>query len=84
MTGFGLSERYYPDTNRVVARLFGFSIEYRRGETAMIRADYLVATVPRTDAAEASYPVMMAYWLPDPQPFAMYGYRGYKSGRIFW
>jgi len=50
----------------------------------MIRADYLVATVPRTDAAEASYPVMMAYWLPDPQPFAMYGYRGYKSGRIFF
>jgi len=49
----------------------------------MIRADYLVVTVPRTEAAEAAYPVMVAYWLPDPQPFALYGYRGYKSGKVF-
>jgi hypothetical protein len=49
----------------------------------MLRADYLVVTVPCTEAAEASYPVMIAYWLPDPQPFALYGYRGYKSGKIF-
>jgi hypothetical protein len=49
----------------------------------MLRADYLVATVPRTEAAEASYPVMVAYWLPDPKPFALYGYRGYKSGKVF-
>jgi hypothetical protein len=49
----------------------------------MLRADYLVVTVPRTDAAEASYPVITSYWLPDPQPFALYGYKGYKSGKIF-
>jgi hypothetical protein len=49
----------------------------------MLRADYLVVTVPRTGVAEASYPVMIAYWLPDPQPWAMYGFRGYKSGKVF-
>jgi len=49
----------------------------------MIRADYLVVTVPCTDAAEALYPVMVWYWLPDPQPFALYGYRGYRSGKVF-
>jgi hypothetical protein len=49
----------------------------------MIRADYLVVTVPLTDAAEAVYPVMVWYWLPDPQPFALYGYRGYRSGKVF-
>ena len=49
----------------------------------MLRADYLVVTVPRTEAAEAAYPVMVAYWLPDPQPFALYGFRGYRSGKVF-
>jgi len=49
----------------------------------MLRADYLVVTVPRSEAAEAAYPVMVAYWLPDPQPFALYGYRGYRSGKVF-
>jgi len=49
----------------------------------MIRADYLVATVPLTKQAEAMLPLMQGYWLPDPKPFSLYGYRGYRSGKIF-
>jgi len=49
----------------------------------MLRADYLVVTVPHTEAAEAAYPVVISYWLTDPQPYALYGYRGYRSNKIF-
>jgi len=49
----------------------------------MLRADFLVLTVPRTAAAEAVYPTMLSYWLPDPKPFSVYGFRGYKSGKVF-
>jgi len=50
----------------------------------MIRADYVVLTYPRTVQAEALYPQMLGYWLPEPRSqYAMYGFRGYRSGRIF-
>jgi hypothetical protein len=55
----------------------------REGETAMLRADFLVLTVPRTVAAEAAYPVMASYWLPDPKPSSLYGFRGYRCGKVF-
>jgi len=49
----------------------------------MLRADYLVVTAPLTTEAEARIPLMMGYWLPDPVPYALYGYRGYRSGKVF-
>jgi hypothetical protein len=49
----------------------------------MLRADFLVLTVPRSPAAEALYPVMLSYWLPDPKPSSLYGFIGYRSGKIF-
>jgi len=49
----------------------------------MLRADYIVLTYPRTEAAESAYPIICAYWLPDPVPHAQYGYRGIRSGKVF-
>ena len=51
----------------------------------MIRADYIVCTFPKTDVSEAIYPTIVGYWLPqgDRHPHAMYGFRGYKAGKIF-
>jgi len=50
----------------------------------MIRADYIVMTYPRTVQSEALYPQMLGYWLPEPRSeYGMYGFRGYRSGRIF-
>ena len=49
----------------------------------MLRADFLVLTWPRTVAAEAAYPSIMSYWLPDPKPASLYGFRGYRSGKVF-
>lgn len=49
----------------------------------MLRADYLVLTIPITPTLEAALPVMQAMWLPDPRNWAMYGYRGFRSGKVF-
>jgi hypothetical protein len=49
----------------------------------MLRADFLVLTVPRSAASEAAYPVMVSYWLPDPKSAQLYGFRGYRSGKVF-
>jgi len=49
----------------------------------MLRADFLVLTWPRTVAAEAAYPSIMSYWLPDPKPAFLYGFCGYRSGKVF-
>jgi len=49
----------------------------------MLRADFLVLTWPRTVAAEAAYPVIMSYWILDPKPALLYGFRGYRSGKVF-
>ena len=50
----------------------------------MIRADYIVLTYPRTEAAEALYPTIVGYWLPEPyHKFSLYGFRGFRSGKIF-
>ena len=51
----------------------------------MIRADYIVCTFPRTNISESIYPTIVGYWLPqgDRHPYAMYGFRGYRSGKVF-
>jgi len=51
----------------------------------MIRTDYIVCTFPKTDVSEPLYPTIVGYWLPngDRHPHAMYGFRGYKAGKIF-
>jgi hypothetical protein len=51
----------------------------------MIRADYIVLTFTRTDTSEAIYPTIVGYWLPqeDRRPYTLYGFRGYRSGKVF-
>lgn len=49
----------------------------------MLRADYLVLTVPKTTEIEAAFPFICAYWMPDPVPYAVYGYKGYRCGKFF-
>jgi len=56
----------------------------QRRKKNMIRADYIVLTYPRSEAAEALYPSLLGYWLPEPRhTFSLYGFRGYRSGKIF-
>lgn len=49
----------------------------------MIRADYIVVSFQKTPEVEATYPVVQAYWMPDPRPYALYGYRGNRCGKFF-
>jgi len=75
--------RYCPASNRVVAQGVIFDANVK-GRT-MIRADYIVLTFPRTDTSEAIYPTIVGYWLPqeDRRPYTLYGFRGYRSGKVF-